>query len=143
LRQQKARPLLEQIKAAIEAARIHALPSSALAKGCNYTLTLWSRLICFLDYPQLELSNNLAENALRPVTLGRKNWIHIGSKEAGPRVAAIVSIVETCRRLNVRDYLGWVLPGLADRPISQTAELTPAAWANRNASATPLTSSAV
>jgi len=106
-------------------------------------LTLWSRLICFLDYPQLELSNNLAENAIRPVTLGRKNWIHIGSKEAHPRVAAIVSIVETCRRLNVRDYLGWVLPGLADRPISQTAELTPAAWANRNASATPLTSSAV
>ena len=128
LRQQKARSLLEQIKAAIEAARIHALPGSALAKGCNYTLTLWSRLIRFLDYPQLELSNNLAENAIRPVVLGRKNWIHIGSKEAGPRVAAIVSIVETCRRLNVpiRDYLGWVLPGLADRPISQTAELTPA-----------------
>ena len=52
----------------------------------------------------------------------RKNWIHIGSKKAGPRVAAIVSIVETCRRLNVpiRDYLGSVLPGLADRPINQT-----------------------
>ena len=75
----------------------------------------------------------------------RKNWIHIGSKEAGPRVAAILSIIETCRRLNIpiRDYLGSVLPGLADRPINQTAELTPAAWANRNASATPLTSSAV
>jgi hypothetical protein len=93
----------------------------------------------------LELSNNLAENAIRPVALGRKNWIHIGSKEAGPRVAAIVSIVETCRRLNIpiRDYLGSVLPGLADRPISQTAELTPAAWANRNASATPAAPSAV
>ena len=125
LRQQKARPLLEQIKGAIEAARVQALPSSALAKGCNYTLTLWSRLTRFLDYPQLELSNNLAENAIRPVALGRKNWIHIGSKEAGPRVAAIVSIVETCRRLNIpiRDYLASVLPGLADRPISQTAKI--------------------
>jgi len=121
---------------------VQALPSSALAKGCNYTLTLWSRLSRFLDYPQLELSNNLAENAIRPVALGRKNWIHIGSKEAGPRVAAIVSIVETCRRLNIpiRDYLISILPGLADRPISQTAELTPAAWAKRNTSATMPTS---
>jgi transposase len=130
LREQKARPLLEHIKETIEAARIQALPGSALAKACNYTLTFWGRLNRFLDYPQLELSNNLAENAIRPVALGRKNWIHIGSKEAGPRVAAIVSIVESCRRLNIpiRDYLGSILPGLADRPISQIAELTPAAW---------------
>jgi transposase len=64
LREQKTRPLLEQIRAAIEAARVQALPSSALAKGCNYTLTLWGRLTRFLDYPQLELSNNLAENAI-------------------------------------------------------------------------------
>ena len=62
---------MEQIKAAIEAARLQALPSSALAKGCNYTLTLWSRLTRFLGYPQLELSNNLAENAIRSVALGR------------------------------------------------------------------------
>ena len=98
-----------------------------------------SRLIRFLDYPQLELSNNLAENSIRPVALGRKNWIHIGSKQAGPRVAAIISIVESCRRLNIpiRDYLRSVLPGLANRPISQIAELTPAAWANRNASPPP------
>jgi hypothetical protein len=64
----------------------------------------------------------------------RKNWIHLGSKEAGPRVAAIISVVETCRRLKipVRDYLGSALPGLADFPISRIAELTPTAWANRN-----------
>jgi len=138
LRQQKARPLLEQIKEAIEAARVQPLPSSALAKGCNYTLTLWSPLTRFLDYPQLELSNNLAENAIRPVALGRKNWIHIGSPEAGPRVAAVISTIESCRRLSIpiRDYPGSVLPGMANRPISQTAELTPAAWAYRNASAT-------
>ena len=56
-----------------------------------------------------------------------------------------LGIVETCRRLTIpiRDYLGSVLPGLADRPISQTAELTPAAWANRNASPPPPISSAV
>jgi Transposase IS66 family len=45
------------------------------------------------------MSNNLAENAIRPVALKRKNWIYVGSKEAGPRVAAIISVVATCRRL--------------------------------------------
>ena len=75
----------------------------------------------------------------------RKKLIHIGSPEAGPRVAAIISIVESCSRLNIpiRDYLGSVLPGLANRPISQIAQFTPAAWANRNALAMPPTSAAV
>jgi transposase len=134
LRLEKTKPLIEQIKAGIQAARAGALPKSALAKACDYTLTLWSRLSRFLEYPELELSNNLAENAMRPVALGRKNWIHVGSKEAGPRVAAILSIVETCRRLSlpVRDYLGSVLPGLADLLINRVAELTPSAWAARN-----------
>ena len=87
-----------------------------------------------LDYPVVELSNNLAENAIRPVALGRRNWIHIGSKEAGPRVAAIISEVETCRRLKIplRDYLGSVLLGLGDFPVGRIAKLTPTAWANRN-----------
>jgi hypothetical protein len=68
---------------------------------------------------------------MRPVALGRRNWIHIGSKEAGPRVANILSVVETCRRLvlPVREYLGSVLPGLADFPVQRVGELTPAAWA--------------
>ena len=69
LRLEKAKPLLEQIKTAIQAARGDALPKSALAKACNYTLTLWQRLIRFLENPVLELSNNLAENAIRPVAL--------------------------------------------------------------------------
>jgi transposase len=134
LRLEKAKPLLEQINTGIQAARADALPQSALAKACNYTLTLWTRLGRFLEYPEVELSNNLAENAMRPVVLGRKNWIHVGSKDAGPRVAAIISIVETCRRLSlpIRDYLASVLPGLADFPRNRVAELTPSAWAARN-----------
>jgi transposase len=78
-------------------------------------------------------SNNLAENSMRPVAIGRKNWIHIGSEKAGPRVAAILSVVESCRRLKlpVRDYLAAVLPGLADCPIQRLPELTPAAMARQ------------
>jgi transposase len=131
IRLEKSKPLLEEIKSQIERARSGALPKSLLAKACQYTLTLWPRLIRFLEYPELELSNNWAENAMRPVALGRRNWIHIGSEEAGPRVAAIISVVETCRRLKipVRGYLASILPGLADFPINRIAELTPSAWA--------------
>jgi len=134
LRQQQARPLLDRIKQEIEAARGQALPSSKLGNAITYTLTLWTKLTRFLDYPELELSNNLAENSMRPVALGRKNWIHIGSAQAGPKVAAILSIVETCRRLQIpaRKYLAAVLPGLADVSIQKLADLTPAAWAARN-----------
>jgi transposase len=115
LRLEKSKPLLEQIKATIQAARAGALPKSSLTKACDYTLTFWNRLSRFLEYPELELSNNLAENAMRPIALGRKNWIHLGSQEAGPRIAAIISIVETCRRLRlpVRDLLLVLLPPIS------------------------------
>jgi transposase len=71
VRLEKSKPLLEQIKKAIQAARTNALPKSTLAKACDYTLTLWGRLSRFLEYPELELSNNLAENSIRPIALGR------------------------------------------------------------------------
>ncbi|MGA2647777.1 MAG: transposase, partial [Candidatus Sulfotelmatobacter sp.] len=102
-----------------------------LAKACQYTLGQWTRLTCFLQYPELELSNNLAENSMRPITLGRKNWIHIGSQQAGSKVAAILSVIETCRRLKIspRDYLSAVLPGLAETPVQRLPALTPTAWA--------------
>ena len=130
LRQEQSRPLLDGIRKQIEAARSTALPGGALAKACNYTLTLWEKLNRFLEYPELELSNNLAENSMRPVAIGRRNWIHVGSPQAGPKIAAILSVVESCRRLKlpVRDYLTAVLPGLADRPIQRLPDLTPAAW---------------
>jgi transposase len=133
LRLQRARPLLDILKPQIEAAQAEALPASALGKAAQYTLTLWPKLTRFLEYPELELSNNLAENSMRPLVLGRKNWIHLGSPQAGPKVAAILSIVESCRRLKIpiRDYLASILPGLAAFPIHRITELTPAVWASR------------
>jgi transposase len=73
---------------------------------------------------------------MRPVAIGRKNWIHVGSPQAGPKIAAILSVVESCRRLKlpVRDYLAAVLPGLADRPIQCLPDLTPAAWVAQHSS---------
>jgi transposase len=134
MRQQEAPPLLDKIHAQILALSKNVLPKSAVGEACTYTVNLWKKLNRFLEYPELELSNNLAENSMRGVALGRKNWIHIGSQQAGPRVAAILSVVESCRRLRipVREYLKEILPGLADKPILQIADLTPAAWAARH-----------
>jgi transposase len=129
-RQETARHLLDDIRSKIESAQSLALPSSQLSKACQYTLALWKKLTRFLEYPELELSTNLAENSMRPVALGRKNWLHIGSPQAGPKVAAILSVVESCRRLkiSVHDHLTAVLPGLADRPVQRLPDLTPAGW---------------
>jgi transposase len=134
LRLERAIPLLDTIQQQVEAARAHALPASALGKAASYTLALWRKLTRFLEHPELELSTNLAENSMRPLVLGRKNWIHIGSQQAGPKVAAILSIVESCRRLKIpiRHYLAAVLPGLADLPMNCLKERTPSAWAAAN-----------
>jgi hypothetical protein len=98
---ERAPSVLSELKAQIKAASRTALPSSPLGKASSYTLRLWHKLTRFLDYAELELSNNLAENSMRPVAIGRRNWTHIGHEKAGPRVAAILSIVETCRRLKI------------------------------------------
>jgi transposase len=131
LRLERAQPLVEIIHGEVKAARDASLPSSALGKAANYTVSLWKKLTRFLEHPELELSNNLAENSMRPVALGRKNWIHVGSQQAGPKVAAILSIVESCRRMKIpiREYLAGVLPGIGDVSIQRLAALTPAAWA--------------
>ena len=130
LRHEKATPLLDEIRNHILDMSKAGLPSSAAGQACRYTLAIWKKLICFLDHPELELSNNLAENSMRPIALGRGNWIHIGSEAAGPRVAAIISVIESCRRLKipVRDYLADVLPRLANAPLQSIADITPAAW---------------
>ena len=130
LRQQKSAPLMAALKERVFAIRQQIVPGSTLAKACDYTLNQWSRLEVFLQDGRLEADNNWCEGALRPLVLGRKNWLHIGSAQAGPKVAAIASIVETCRRLdiNLRQYLNAVLPKLGDWPITRVAELTPTAW---------------
>jgi transposase len=107
------------------------LPQSAMGKAIRYTLNQWAKLKVTIDDGEIELSTNVAENSMRPVALGRKNWLHIGSREAGTKVAAILTLVESCRRLGipVKDYLSDILPGLRNRPASKAAQLTPARWA--------------
>jgi len=137
LRQERAPAILAELHALLFAMQASGtiLPKSIAGNAITYTLNRWEKLTRFLEYPVLELSTNWAENSMRPIATGRKNWLHLGSKEAGPKIAAIFSIVESCRKLNIpiRQYLLHVLPGLADRSIQSLAELTPAAYAARMA----------
>jgi transposase len=129
-RQAHSVPLLPQIKERILTANALALPKSKLGQACRYALGQWPKLIRVFDYGDTELDTNWAENSIRPLVLGRKNWLHIGSWEAGPRIAAIVSVLETCKRLqvDVRAYLADILPRLATTKTSEVPALTPAAW---------------
>lgn len=130
LRREHAETWAEEIRRECQALLKTVLPQSAVGKAAAYTLNMWPKLRRCFDYAEVELSNNLAENSMRGVALGRKNWLHVGSVKSGPKVAAILSIIESCRRLGVpaKDYLLAVLPGLDRRKMSEVAQITPARW---------------
>lgn len=128
LRQAKSVPLMVALRTRLVEIRQQISPGGKLAQACDYGLGQWSRLEEYLKDGVLEADNN-CEGSIRPLALGRRNWLHIGSPEAGPKIAAIASIVETCRRLdiNLRAYLGDVLPRLGQWPINRVGELAPTA----------------
>jgi transposase len=130
LRQAKSAPLMAALKTRLVEIRQQIAPGGKLSQACDYALGQWSRLEEYLQDGQIEIDNNWCEGSIRGLAVGRKNWLHVGSPEAGPKIAAIASIVETCRRLdiNLRDYLRDVLPKLGEWPSSRVGELTPTAW---------------
>jgi len=110
------------------------LPASTLCKAAHYTLTLLRKPTHFLEYPQLELSNNLAENSMPPGRPRAKIWIHARSPQAGPKVATVPSVAEGCRGRKdpAVEYLAEVPSGFGDIRVQRLPELTPAAWAAAN-----------
>jgi transposase len=130
LRRAQSVPVLAALKTRLVEIRQQIQPGGKLAQACDYAVGQWSRLEEYVRDGRIEIDNNWCEGAIRPLALGRKNWLHVGSPEAGPKIAAIASIVETCRRLdiNLRDYLRDVLPKLGQWPITRVGELTPTAW---------------
>jgi Transposase IS66 family len=134
------------LKALLTQSGAGALPKSALGRACTYALKQWERLERYaaMGNGMVEIDNNWAENALRTIALGRKNWMQIGSEGSGPKVAAILSVLATCKRLGIkaRDYLLEVLPRLSYQATRQEVEwlmplkeLTPAAWQRARARA--------
>lgn len=126
-RQARAGPLLEELFAWLRGMLAQVSVKSELARAIGYTLTRLGSLTRYRDDGRIEIDNNAAERALRGVSLGRKNFMFMGSDAGGERAAAIYSLVETAK-LNALDpeaYLRDVLGRIADHPINRIDELLP------------------
>lgn len=130
LRQQESCPLLDDLEAAVDRLKPEILPTSTLGSALKYIHNQWSALKLFADDGRIPIDNNASERAIRPVAVGRKNWMFAGSPEGGRRTATLYSLVQTCRRLGIDpfEYLRDVLDRVSTHPDRLIEELTPAGW---------------
>ena len=132
LRQEQARPILDDFETWLKRRRQQVPNGSATAKAIDYSLKRWTALIHYLNDGQVPIDNNWIENRIRPIALGRKNWLFAGSLRAGKRAAAIMSLIQSAK-LNGLDpfaYLKDVLSRLPTQPYSKITELLPHRWQN-------------
>jgi transposase len=130
LRIEKSRPILAQIKTALDKWSVAALPKSPLGQAVGYGLNQWTALQRFLENAVLEIDNNLAERTLRMIAVGRKNWMFAGSDDGGRRAAVIYSLVASCKHIGIDPfaYLRDVLDRISTHPNARIGELTPRGW---------------
>ena len=126
-RQARAGPLLAELKTWLEATRPKLSGKSDLAAAIRYALSRWDALTRYCDDGRLEIDNNAAERSIRPLALGRKNYLFAGSDAGGQRAAAIYSLIETAKLngLDPQTYLRDVLAGIADHPVNRVDQLLP------------------
>ena len=130
LRQLQSKPIADKLREWLLLQRQRATDGTAIAKAIDYSLGRWPALIRFLDDGSLPIDNNWVENRIRPIALGRSNWLFAGSLRAGKRAAAIMSLIQSAR-LNGHDpyrYLKDVLERLPTQPASRIGELLPHNW---------------
>jgi len=130
IRQTHAKPVIDQLHAWLLAQRLRVPDGSGIAKALDYSLKRWAALTRYLDNGWLPIDNNHIENQIRPVALGRKNWLFAGSLRAGRRAAAVMSLIHSAR-LNGHDphaYLKDVLTRLPTHPNRRIEELLPHHW---------------
>lgn len=130
LREKLSVPILEKMKAWLDEKESMHPPKGKLGKAINYTLKRWDDLIVFTTDPMLRLDNNLSENALRIVALGRKNFLFVGHEEGGQNLAVLQTIVATCKLhgVNPYEYIKDVLIRVQTHPASSIDELLPQNW---------------
>lgn len=129
-RQHSSTPRVESLRSWLDD-NLKRLPQkSGTAEAIRYALSRWKSLCGFLDDGSIEIDNNAAERAIRPIALGRKNWLFAGSDKGGERAAAMLSLIETARMngLDPEAYLRDVLTRIADHPINRIDELLPWHW---------------
>lgn len=120
-------PLLQALKTWVEEKAILVLPKSPLGKAIKYTIGQWPKLIAVLEDGKLQLDNNLIENKIRPLALGRKNYLFAGSHAAAQRIAMMYTFFATCKasEVNPYDWLKYTLDNIADQKIKQIEQFIP------------------
>lgn len=132
IRQEKEKPILENLSKLIKE-RIYQgglLPKAKLTQALHYYQGLAPYLENYLTNPDARLDNNVAERAIRPLTIGRKNWLFVGSENGGQTAAIFMSLIQTCRHLNInpQEYLEDVLRRIMSHPARRINELLPDQW---------------
>ena len=133
IRQLKAKPIAELMRGWLIAQRQRVPDGSATAKAIDYSLNRWAALTRYIGDGDLPCDNNWVENQIRPIALGRNNWLFAGSLRAGKRAAAVMSLVHSAK-LNGNEpfaYMRDVLERLPTMPASRIGELLPHRWSTR------------
>ena len=123
-RQQQAKPIITQIKTWLDKSLLHVPPKTALGKALQYLHNQWGRLIGYLDDGMYPIDNNLAENAIRPFAVGRKNWLFANSQAGAHASANLYSLIQTAKAngLNPYDYLKQVFAALPNANNAEDVE---------------------
>lgn len=132
-RQQLARPIMEAMRLWMETEGVKYSESSQIGKAITYAYTRWDNMMRYLEDGRLLLDNNLAENEIRPITLGRKNYLFCGNHEAARNMAVVCSLLATCRNhdVNPRDYLKDIIsqmPYYTKASQEELLQLLPHKW---------------
>jgi transposase len=140
LRASHSRMVVERLKRALEKLAPRYLPKSPLGQAIGYALNQWPALERFLAHGEVEIDNNLVENAIRPTAVGKKGWLFFGSEEAGTRNAVVFTLVQNCRMHEVNPYeyfkdLLERLPRMTNQ--DQLDQLTPLNWKKAREKALP------
>src|SRR5262249_31579593 len=130
IRQEKAKPVLERFGEWLEAEQPNALPKSPLGIAINYVRNNWEALCRYARSGYLAIENNVAEQQMKTIATGRKNWLFTGSENGGKTMAVLFSLVSSCQRHGHDPfvYLRDVLERLPTLPKERLAELLPDRW---------------
>lgn len=125
-----SRMVMDRLGRALQKLQSRYLPRSPLGEAISYALNQWEAVSRFLDHGEVEIDDNLVENAIRPTAIGKKNWLFFGSEEAGVRNAAVFTLIQNCRMHGIEPcaYLKDILERLPTMTNHQVSELTPLKW---------------
>ena len=134
VRQAQSAPLLAELKNYLETSLGKISRKGDLARAIRYSLHRWEALCRFTEDGRLEMTNNAAERAIRPLTLGRRNWTFLGSDSGGERAAVFYTLIQTCKLngINPEAYLADLIGRVGDHPAHRIDELLPWNWHSRS-----------